>query len=37
VRELEDDAVELGKLRPGLSVAVYVDGRHRFAVREDHR
>jgi membrane fusion protein (multidrug efflux system) len=32
--ELEDDGAELGKLRPGLSVAVYVDGRHRFAVRE---
>jgi membrane fusion protein, multidrug efflux system len=35
--ELEDDGAELGKLRPGLSVAVYVDGRHRFAVREAHR
>jgi membrane fusion protein (multidrug efflux system) len=32
--ELEDDGALLGKLRPGLSVAVYVDGRHRFAVRE---
>jgi membrane fusion protein (multidrug efflux system) len=32
--ELEDDGAELGKLRPGLSVAVYVDGRHRFAVHE---
>jgi membrane fusion protein, multidrug efflux system len=32
--ELEDDGAEFGKLRPGLSVAVYVDGRRRFAVRE---
>jgi membrane fusion protein (multidrug efflux system) len=35
--ELEDDGAELGKLRPGLSVAVYVDGRHRFSVREAHQ
>jgi membrane fusion protein (multidrug efflux system) len=35
--ELEGDGAELGKLRPGLSVAVYVDWRHRFAVREAHR
>jgi membrane fusion protein, multidrug efflux system len=26
--ELEDDGAEIGKLRPGLSVTVYVDGRH---------
>jgi membrane fusion protein, multidrug efflux system len=32
--ELEGDGAELGKLRPGLSVAVHVDERHRFAVRE---
>jgi membrane fusion protein, multidrug efflux system len=32
--ELEDDGAELGKLRPGLSVAVYVDGRHRLTIRE---
>ena len=32
--ELEDDGAELGKLRPGLSVAVRVDGRHDGAVRE---
>jgi membrane fusion protein (multidrug efflux system) len=31
--ELEDDAAELGKLRPGLSVAVRVDERHSFTVR----
>ena len=32
--ELEDDGAELSKLRPGLSVAVRVDGRHDGAVRE---
>ena len=31
--ELEDDGAELGKLRPGLLVAVRVDGRHDGAVR----
>jgi membrane fusion protein, multidrug efflux system len=31
--ELEHDAAELGKLRPGLSVAVRVDGRYSFNVR----
>jgi membrane fusion protein, multidrug efflux system len=31
--ELEDDGVELGKLRPGLSVAVHVDGRYTVIVR----
>jgi membrane fusion protein (multidrug efflux system) len=32
--QLEDDGAELGRLRPGLSVAVRVDGRHAVAVRE---
>ena len=32
--ELEDHGAELGRLRPGLSVAVYVDGRRSSAVRE---
>ena len=31
--ELEGVDAELGKLRPGLSVAVHVDGRHSVAVR----
>jgi len=35
--ELEDDGADLGKLRPGLSVAVHVDGRHSFTVRAAQR
>ena len=31
--ELEDNGAELGKLRPGLSVAVHVDRRRSFTVR----
>jgi membrane fusion protein, multidrug efflux system len=31
---LDDDDAELGRLRPGLSVVVSIDGRYRFGVRE---
>jgi membrane fusion protein, multidrug efflux system len=34
---LDDDAAELGKLRPGLSVVVYVDARQSTGARVDER